>query len=291
MKILISGGSGLLGHAVVNKLAHNNKIYVLNRNINQTFNTSKNIEYIYCDLSSELSNTRFPKNLDVIIHLAQSNFYKNFPSDVQNIFDINIQSTQQLLNLGLKTNIKHFIFTSSGSVYEPYINLNEYSFLNPSSYYANSKLIGERLVRSYGDFFNTSILRLFFLYGPHPHNKQTLINAMIKKIINQETIIIDGKPKGMIFTPTLTIDIANFLEKYLQSNQNGIYNIANPKSYSLLDIIEVLSKKLGLDVEIEFNSDKEPLNIIPNLEKMKHDFPNFNFHSFQRSLNYLFNNQ
>jgi nucleoside-diphosphate-sugar epimerase len=289
MNILISGGSGLLGHAIVKKLSQNHQLFLVTKKNNQIYQKSDNIHYVYADLATKFDYHLFPNNIDVIIHLAQSSLYKNFPHSAENIFDVNIQSTQRLLEYGLKANIKHFIYTSSGSVYEPYNHLNESDTLNPHSYYANSKLIGERLAKSYESFFDVSIFRLFFLYGSHPEYKHTLINTLIQKIKNQEPIIIEGNESGMVFTPTLTFDIANFLEIYLNSQKNGIYNIANPQDISLLDMVNSLSNAFNLKINLNYNREKKPLKIIPNLKKMNNDFPDFKFHHFKDGLSYILN--
>jgi UDP-glucose 4-epimerase len=291
MKILISGGTGLLGHAVVKKLSQNHQLYILSQSGHLENKSLKNIHYLYADLSTKFDFKSFPTDIDVIVHLAQSPLYKNFPATAENIFDINIQSTQRLLEYGLKTRIKHFIYSSSGSVYEPYANLKESDFLNPSSYYANSKLIGERLVKSYESFFNVSIFRLFFLYGPHSDNKQTLINGLIQKIKNHEPIIIEGNEAGLIFTPTLTLDIANFLDLYLTADKSGLYNLASPQSISILDAVDCISKILNLKPNLQYHADKTPLKIIPCLEKIQNDFPDFKFHDFEKSLTYIINSE
>jgi len=287
MKILISGGSGLLGHAVIQQLSKSHQLFILTQKSYPNFLNIKNINYIHADLATKFDFSCFPSDIEIILHLAQSPLYKDFPNSAENIFDINIKSTQRLLEYGLKCRIKHFIYTSSGSVYEPYINLSEKDYLDPKSYYANSKLIAERLVKSYESFFDTSIFRLFFLYGPHPEAKQTLINAMIQKIQNQEAITLEGNEAGMVFTPTLTLDVANFLEIFINSNKSGLYNIANPNNVSLLDIVQTIAIRLNLEPHLRFLHDKKPIKIIPQLEKMKRDFPELQFHNFEKGLSYI----
>ena len=67
-KILITGTSGFIGKYLAISLSKNknNKIIALDRN--KTLFEDKNIKQIVVDLKSK--NIKFPRNIDIVIHLA-----------------------------------------------------------------------------------------------------------------------------------------------------------------------------------------------------------------------------
>ena len=68
---------------------------------------------ISCDLSSSSDFKKLPKNIDAIIHLAQSRHYRKFPEKALDVFNINISSTAHLLDYALTNNVKYFFILIS----------------------------------------------------------------------------------------------------------------------------------------------------------------------------------
>ena len=77
MRILVTGSNGLLGQKIISLLLKDHKIFatVNKKNI---LKSHKNLRILQIDLSN-FQYTDLPKNIDFIIHLAQSNFYHSFP--------------------------------------------------------------------------------------------------------------------------------------------------------------------------------------------------------------------
>ena len=86
-------------------------MYALARSKNQ-FLEDENVTIIEGDLFSKnlLSNLE-DKDIDAVFHVAGVN--KMCAKNPQNMFDVNIQGTEQMLELGNKLNIKKFVYTSS----------------------------------------------------------------------------------------------------------------------------------------------------------------------------------
>ena len=70
----------------------------------------KNVEYLYIDLSTQWNTSILPNDIDIIIHLAQSSKFRDFPSEAEDIFNVNIKSTAQLLDFARKNNIQKHAF-------------------------------------------------------------------------------------------------------------------------------------------------------------------------------------
>lgn len=289
MKILITGSTGLLGEEVVKSISGKHTLYCVVRKLPQ--NKQKNIDYIECDLAEDLGLAILPKEVDVIIHLAQSPHYRLFPEKADDVFNVNCRSTAKLLDYAIKAKTKHFIFTSTGSVYEPYDKeLVECTALKPNSFYANSKLIAEHLVDSYQNFFKISILRLFFLYGPHSQIQNTLINRLCHTIQKGEPVTIDGTDGGLLFVPTLTTDVANCINLIMEKELGGTINVAHHEPLRIKQAVDILANQLGTEPNIIYLPNKKAATIVPNLDNMHALLPEITTTPFSKGALSLFAN-
>ena len=168
-KILVTGANGLIGRNVCNKLVQ------LNYSVKALIRDKKNsllegVDYITADLSDNNFVNQLPEDVDYILHLSQSNKFRDFPKYANDIFSVNVKSTAILLDYARKVGVQKFIYTSSGGVYgnssKPF---NENApLVKPGKlgFYLGSKASAEILVQSYSEIFQVTIIRPFFVYGP-----------------------------------------------------------------------------------------------------------------------------
>ena len=143
MKILVTGGDGLIGTSLIRQLKNSNNKIDLYQIVKPTKSKFKlNNKIFYCDLSvdhleGKLNNLHF----DYIIHLASIAHSK----DSKSIFKINLEITNNLIKSIDK--FSNFIFFSSISVYGEckykYPVLTSEKCI-PSTYYGKSKLCDEK---------------------------------------------------------------------------------------------------------------------------------------------------
>lgn len=117
-KILISGGSGLIGKALIKKLVNNNhEVSTLSRNSNSIENTKV---FIWDTINGKIDERAF-ENIDYIIHLAGAGIAdKRWTKErKEEIIDSRVVSTQLLLSYvkKLKTPLKGFISASAVGYY------------------------------------------------------------------------------------------------------------------------------------------------------------------------------
>ena len=237
MNLLITGATGYIGKNLIKELAKDNIIYCLARQKLEFKSNPNNIKWIISDLSKKDFCNDIPKvNVDVVIHLAQSKGYKEFPEKSIDMFNINIASTHFLLEWCRKNDVKKFIFTSTGNIYKSSPNfIKEDDECVPSSFYGISKKIAEDLINSYSSFFQVLILRLFSIYGPN--QKEMIIPSMIQKIKNNEEITLAGS-YGIFLSPLYIDDCIEMIKKALDSKKiTGTYNLSGNQEISLAEIV------------------------------------------------------
>ncbi len=154
MKILVTGANGYLGSALLNIIG-NRHLEVIDRLVGVTRGPSNDgassVEWIEADFSLSDWAFRLPdEEFDVIVHLAQSRKYREFPEEVRDIFYVNTRSTVELANWAINHGVKRFIFASTGNVYGFGDRVcKEEDSCNPDSMYGASKLAAEILLAPY----------------------------------------------------------------------------------------------------------------------------------------------
>lgn len=281
MKILVTGSTGFLGNIIVNELISKYEIITLGRQ-NNTNLISPHVS-IEADLSQKLDIKRLPKKIDIVIHLAQSREYKNFPRTALDIFNINTASTVELLNYALEAQAKQFVFASSGTVYTPYTNsLVEDLPLEPAGFYQASKLAAEQFISSYQESLKVCILRLFFPYGKG--QKDRLISTLIDRISHGTPVVLEGTEEGLKFTPTYAQDIAKIVDCAISNEWTGKYNVSSSEIATIRSISTQIGILLGKEPIFTRNEKHGPVEIIPNLTRLNSIYPQTQFTSLANGL-------
>ena len=150
--VLITGIQGLLGRRLVSTL-HDKEFIIHGVTRYNTHTAKSSIHYLTIDFASEWSFESLPKQCDVVIHLAQSASFRDFPNSALDVFKVNIESTARLLDYARQAGVKKFIYASSGGVYGNSTQaFKENAPIVPPGklgYYLGSKACSEILVQSY----------------------------------------------------------------------------------------------------------------------------------------------
>jgi nucleoside-diphosphate-sugar epimerase len=249
MNILITGAGGFLGRHLLNQLGKKPDVRLFRFSSSAIDADLPNVETTrFVDFADFRGNhLDWSGDLDVIIHLAQSRHYRDFPRSALHIHDVNVRSTLLLLDLGRRKKIKKFIHASSGSVYNPLVNIQPYiesqPVLPPDDFYARSKYTSELLVNSYSGFFSIHSLRFFFLYGPVANGM--LIARLIDAVRGERPIILNGAG-GLRINPCHVEDAAAAIQALLDGEaESGVYNIAGPEVVELERLATLIGDHLG----------------------------------------------
>ena len=182
--------------------------------------------------------------VDCILHLAGIAHQKNITA-IETYREINTQLPINLANKAKKAGVKHFIFMSSVKVYgdsfsKDILDIN--SLPKPTDAYGISKLEAEEeLMRLDDDLFTVSIVRTPVVYGPEVKgNMLTLMKFVkqgrtlpLKNIANKRSMVYIG-------------NLISMLNKIIDFKANGIFIAGDDRAISTSELIEYISKGLGV---------------------------------------------
>lgn len=214
-----------------------------------------------------LDYSQLPTSIDAVIHLAQSRFYKQFPERAEDIFDINVGSTFQLLDYARRAGAKRFLFTSTGGIYGSGLRaFVETDAARPTNFYLSSKHIAEQMVDSYSQFFHTTLFRLFFVYGAG-QAEAMLMPSLVRSVLVGKPLILQGGD-GILINPVHVSDVVRALELALELDGHQLFNLAGAEVLSLREIGNIIGAELGREPVFEVREEEPPSHLIADITRM-----------------------
>ena len=159
MKVLVTGGSGLIGMAVINELIDNN---IDVRSMDLTKNTTNGIENYVGSILDINSVNQAVRGCDTVIHLAAKLGVKRTETHRLETLNLNIQGTVNILESCVNNDIEKVIFTSSSEIYgdQDKDQISEDCHRNPKSIYGVTKLASEEYMEAYHNYYHLIILHV-----------------------------------------------------------------------------------------------------------------------------------
>ncbi len=269
-RILITGGTGLIGTPLIKKLQESHNIFTLVRKTVEYTHKHKNVTPLVADFSNDWSIKELPTEIDCIIHLSQSEHFRDFPNHAMEVFSVNTLSTLKLLDYANKTGVKQFIYASSGGVYgnrdEEFNEDTPILSHNGLGFYLSTKLCSEILVENYKSLFDTVMLRFFFVYG-REQRRTMLIPRLVDSVKMGKPITIQGK-EGIKINPIHVDDAVNALIEVLNLKGSHKINIAGPEAYSLKEIANMIGELAKKPACFEYQNNQKPQNLIGDIKNM-----------------------
>ena len=266
--ILVTGGSGFIG-SVTCKLLVDSGYNVIN--IDRVKRQQEGVTQYPFDIDNhQLKGVIELTKPDAVIHLAADHSVPLSIQDPASTYANNVANSISLLNHSINAGVKHFIFSSSSSVYgdsETILNA-ESDIPNPKTPYGRSKLILENVLKDYADAyeFNFASLRYFNAAGSYEglgytlNPKQHLVPILVDAILNDEVFTINGDdyetPDGTCIRDyTHIFDVASAhvsaLNYLMDGGDSNIFNIGGGSGSSIKQVIAEVEKQLGKEINVE----------------------------------------
>lgn len=249
MKIAITGSNGFIGKHLVNELVKNPFFEIIHINRSDNY-----------DITDKKTLKKIP-NFDVLIHLAARVFVPSSYENPYDFYNTNVNGTLNMLELCRINNAK-IIFMSSYIYGIPeYQPINEQHKINSFNPYSNTKIIGEQLCQGYNMDYNlkTVILRPFNTYGIGQNNN-FLIPLILEQAKTGKIELKDPAPKrDMLYIK----DLISAIIKSITYDETSfeIFNIGSGKSFSVLEIANIIKNEINQNIQISFNGEVRPTEI------------------------------
>jgi len=278
---LVTGGAGFLGsHLVDNLMILGEEVICLDNyftgkktNLEKWFNNPR-LEIIRHDITN-------PINLEVdkIWHLACPASPLSYQQNPIKTAKTSFLGTYNMLGLARRVNAR-FLMASTSEIYgnpEIHPQTEEYNgsvnCIGIRSCYDEGKRIAESLCFDYKRMHNCDIriARIFNTYGPRmlPEDGRVVSNFIVQSLKNNDlTIYGDGsQTRSFCYVD----DLITGLISLMNSKYSGPVNIGNPKEIKIIDLANLIIKKINPNLQVKRMDlpEDDPTRRRPNIELAK----------------------
>ena len=262
---LVTGGAGFIGSHIATALVERgDQVRVLDNlstgHLDNLAHLADRVEFIEGDLVDGEKIARAVQGVDCIFHQAA---LASVPRSVEAPLDTNaacVTGTVTLLDAARRAGVRRLVYAASSSLYgdKPTSSKRETDLPDPISPYGAAKLAAEyychAFTATYG--FETVALRYFNVFGPRqdpgsPYS--AVIPLFITAILeNRQPVIFGNGLQSRDFTYIANVVHGNLLAADAEGVAGRSFNVAAGRSVTLLEMLAMLNKYLGTDVEPEF---------------------------------------
>lgn len=276
-KILVTGGAGYIGSALVPKLlARGYDVRVFDKLIFGDFGlegVKDKIEIIQGDVVEP--DSRIMEGVYGVIHLAGFSTEPTAYFNPRHTDQVNHLGTEKIAKLAKAAGVERFAFASTCSVYFTYDTplvpraYSEEDVVNCISPYSITKRSAEEALKELTDSsFRPTILRKGTIYGFSPKMRYDLvINSFTKDAFSKKRITVHAC--GEVYRPMLDLDLAT--NAYVAAMEmpiekvSGTFNVVNPDSnWRIGDLAEEFKKIIGLHKSVPIEIDVQPTGAVRN---------------------------
>ena len=238
MKILVTGVNGLVGNSIIKLLSNTqHEVFKSSRKVEGLADHKVDITY-KDDL--DLFFSKF--NPDVVINSAAMANVDLCELERKSCDDVNITGVRNLVDVCARYNC-HLTHISTDYIFDGKKDSGIYFESDtpcPQSYYAKSKLEGEKIITSSNVKY--SILRTILVYGIH---EKLNIVTFIKKSLEEGRAV--SLVDDQIRMPTYVDDLSRACISASENKAIGIFNVCGPEQMSYLEIGKRIAEHFSLD--------------------------------------------
>ena len=247
-RILLTGGSGCVGRAILAELSSKFEFVclALSEADCRVINLCGPAEVVLGGINDKalLESIFRSQRIDAVIHLAA---VVHRPMESATVYRcVNVEATKTLATLAGDYCVEHFLFASTVAVYGQTAGniLDETAPCDPLGVYAQSKRDAELFLLNRHNL-SLTILRLATVYGAGDRGNIGRLYSLVKHrlvpLLGSETT-----RKSLVYSGNVAAVVAAAL--FQKRAMGEIFNVADERDYSLSEIVKVMSSVAGVHV-------------------------------------------
>jgi len=260
MKIALTGASGFVGQHVLPLLQAHEGVEMMTLDIKDGIDV--------CDWESVKDI-----KADLFIHLANKSYVPDSYEHPRSFFDVNINSTLNILELARLNHARVLYFSSYVYGHPEYLPINEEHPIQEFNPYSATKIMCEQMCRSYAQDLKVpvAVFRPFNIYGTG-QNVQFLLPMMVHQLPSGKIQVRDDRPKRDYIHIDDIASAVEFMAFAEWKETFAVYNIGSGESHSVREVAEMLMKLWPKSVEYVATGETRPnevLDTVADISKLR----------------------
>jgi UDP-glucose 4-epimerase len=259
-RILLTGGTGIIGNHLIRKWQHKYAFVIFSRKNNDPFHHLSELQYELIQPENTVpSMISFLKEIDCVIHLAAKKPVSKLLQMDYNDFEENIRYSSNLFEACRQKGISNIVNFSSISVYgkNNKIPFSEDQIPLSDNFYGLAKYVVENIANYYNLKFGMKIktLRIAHVLSLNP-SKDFMIDIFVKRALNNEPINIWGKGKGTRVYVAINDVIEATAKAIEHKTSSGVFNVGMKAGTSHRQLAETINAVYKSKQHINFDLEK-----------------------------------
>lgn len=271
-KVLVTGGGGFIGSALVRELLQEKADVVVLDNfvtgdMENLADIQDSIEVIEGDvLDTNLDSILIQNKIKLLFHLAAEPYIPHCYDRPRRFFEVNATGTLNVMLACMKAGVERVLHYSTSEVYgtAKYVPMDENHPTLPASTYAVSKLAADRLCHTllHEHGIPIIIMRQFNAYGPretHPY----IIPELMAQLLNTNKLKLGNVKASRDLTYVEDAVKASVSLMKCDEAVGKVVNVGYGKDWSVEELAGILGRLMGwdgIDVEVQ-NHRLRPLDV------------------------------
>ena len=243
MKILILGGSGLLGKSLAPILINHGHEVVVHGKQNPA---QVNFDIMDSRTFHASLNRVRPEVIINLIALTDVDYCEEFPNEA---YKLNVRCVMEIRDWILKNNGQcHLIQISTDHVYDNQdLNLSDENQVSLNNFYSFSKFSGELAA----SLIPCTVLRTNFFGRSRCVGRKSFTDWIFEGVSNQKILNVFD---DIYFSPISMSSLSKFILEVILKKKYGIYNLGSHDAMSKAEFAKLFVKSLGLSTRYLLDS-------------------------------------
>jgi UDP-glucose 4-epimerase len=255
---LVTGGAGFIGSHIARALVEQGARVRIIDNLSTGYEANLNeiggdIDFLKASITDADALKRALEDVELVFHEAAIPSVPKSVKQPGETHDASVNGTFALLLAARDSGVRRLVYAASSSVYGDQRESPKHESMRPDplSPYAVAKLVGEYycqvFTRTYG--LETVSLRYFNVFGPR-QDPSSPYSGVISRFIfalesGERPVIYGDGEQTRDFTYVANVVEANLRAAEASGASGKVFNIANGKSVSINEVLEVLKRLTG----------------------------------------------